>query len=130
MYLMPSSNLSHIGMIIHSTTLDTMAKVIEKYGGTEWTKLEGVFLLGANSAYAVNSTGGEATHTLTVAEMPAHNHGYNQAVQGRTDVSGSNAAPQSAMNGYSWVSTGGQGGNQAHNNMPPYKAVYIWERTA
>lgn len=66
--------LSHIGMIIHSTTLDTMEKVIEIYGGTIWYKIEGMFLLGQSSTYAVNSTGGEASHTLSSTEMPSHTH--------------------------------------------------------
>ena len=26
-------------------------------------------------------------------------------------------------------STSSVGGSQPHNNMPPYKSVYIWERT-
>ena len=65
---------SHIGMVIHTTTLDTMEKVIEMYGGTEWTKIEGMFLLGQSNAYAVNSTGGEASHTLSASEMPSHTH--------------------------------------------------------
>lgn len=66
--------LSHIGMIIHSTTLDTMEKVIKIYGGTTWEKIEGMFLLGQSNTYAVNSTGGEASHTLSSTEMPSHAH--------------------------------------------------------
>lgn len=34
------------------------------------------FIVGAGNGYAVGSTGGEATHTLTVAEMPSHNHTF------------------------------------------------------
>lgn len=48
--------------------------VIAIYGGTSWSKVEGRFLLGTSSSYAVNSIGGEAAHTLTTAEMPSHNH--------------------------------------------------------
>lgn len=49
---------SHIGMVIHSTTLDTMDKVIHVYGGKTWEKIEGRFLLGQSSEYAINDTGG------------------------------------------------------------------------
>lgn len=42
-------------------------------GGT-WERIEGEFIMGASSAYPVGTTGGSATHTQTVAEMPSHNH--------------------------------------------------------
>ena len=42
-------------------------------GGT-WERVEGEFIMGASSAYPVGTTGGSATHTQTVAEMPSHNH--------------------------------------------------------
>ena len=126
-----SPMLSHVGMIVQSTVLDTMEKVIEIYGGSEWTPIEGQFLLGASSTYAVNSTGGESEHTLTVSEMPSHTHqqyvtANNEGTYGiRQDYvrDGSGTAFPQCMTGYT-------GGNAAHNNMPPYKAVYIWERTA
>lgn len=42
-------------------------------GGT-WERIEGEFIMGASDAYPAGTTGGSATHTQTVAEMPSHNH--------------------------------------------------------
>ena len=42
-------------------------------GGT-WERVEGEFIMGASSAYPVGTTGGSATHTQTVTEMPSHSH--------------------------------------------------------
>lgn len=122
---------SYVGMIIHSTTLDTEAKVIAIYGGTSWSKLEGRVLVGegtldANHVYTAGSTGGEAEHTLTIAEMPAHTH-PNTTLRNNT---------QTFIQGGSgnWLGctgpSGSSGGGQPHNIMQPYKVVYIWERTA
>ena len=44
------------------------------FGFGTWAKIEGRFLLGANSSYSLGSTGGAASHTLTINEIPAHNH--------------------------------------------------------
>lgn len=120
--------MSYVGMIIHSTTLDTMEKVIAFYGGTTWEKMEGVFLLGASDTYAAGSTGGEATHTLTVSEMPSHNHKVSawQASGGNYGL----AWAQGLIAGSNTSTSTSAGGSQPHNNMPPYRAVYIWERTA
>jgi len=58
---------------IYISTNDTSPSTI--FGGT-WNKIEDRFLLASSSTYAKGSTGGEATHTLTVQEMPNHAHDY------------------------------------------------------
>ena len=55
-----------VGSIYQSMSATSPASTI---GGT-WTKIK-TFLYGADTA---NQTGGEATHTLTIDEMPKHNH--------------------------------------------------------
>ena len=116
-------------MIIHSTTLDTEAKVIEIYGGTSWSKIEGRFLLGTSSSHAVNSTGGAETVTLNVNQIPSHIH-----VLSFLQTNSGAGAGYGVSTGYggsgSYSYTNAVGGSQAHNNMPPFKTVYIWERTA
>ena len=72
-----------IGTIIHSTTCDTMAKVVAAYGGTTWIQHSGYILRGASSGVTDNNAvkdGGEDTHKLTAEEsgLPAHGHGFTQ----------------------------------------------------
>lgn len=99
------------------------------FGGT-WERLGGRFLLGADSTYAAGSTGGEAAHTLTVDEMPRHNHEI-----GNLNAWG-NATPYMTVQAQDKKGFGGNvqtmfaGGGKAHNNMPPFLAVYMWKRTA
>lgn len=57
-------------------------------GGT-WERVEGKFIMGASSAYPVGTTGGSATHTQTVAEMPSHNHSGSTGSAGSHSHSGS-----------------------------------------
>lgn len=94
----------------------------ETDSGTGWYKtpnLQGCFLLPSSSEYAVNTTGGEATHTLTAKEMPVHSHGITQGYVQSGSTGGF------ALTSYSGASgaTGAAGGGQAHNNMPPYYVV-------
>lgn len=137
---------SHIGQIIQSTTLDTIEKVIAAYGGTTWIQHSGYFLYGATSGVTANSAtgdGGEATHILTENEMPSHTHTQDQHRHNLGErsvyvgngsaiavVSYGGGSDNNALTGYSTASNQNTGGGQAHNNMPPYKNVYIWERTA
>lgn len=51
------------------------------YEGTTWERIKGKVIVGIdeddNDFNTVNKTGGEKTHTLTVNEMPSHNHTQN-----------------------------------------------------
>lgn len=102
------------------------------FGGT-WEAIQGKFLLGAyGNTYKAGSTGGEATHTLTTREMPNHNHAVFYPNAGAADHSAPGNYPDGpsdstyfAVGSY----TSSEGGGEAHNNMPPYLAVYIWKRT-
>jgi microcystin-dependent protein len=68
--------------------------------------------------YSPGNTGGEVAHQLTVAEMPAHSHPY-AANRGGSDYGGSNPANGSPNNGV----TSNTGGNDYHENRPPYYAL-------
>lgn len=100
------------------------------FGGI-WQKIEGRFLLGSSGGYTLGSLGGEATHTLTVSEMPKHKPSILLNTQD-SYTTGSAANWQVVTNGryYAGDMFLEIGGNQSHNNMPPYLAVYIWKRVA
>lgn len=99
------------------------------FGGT-WERIGGRFLLGADSTYAAGSTGGEAAHTLTVDEMPRHNHEVDNF-----NASG-NATPFMTVQAQDKKGYGGNvqtmyaGSSQPHNNMPPFLAVFMWQRVS
>ena len=99
------------------------------FGGT-WVQIKDKFLLSAGDTYKSGATGGEDTHVLTVDEMPRHNHSIDNL-----NASGSTTPYMTVQaqekKGYGGnVQTFFTGGGQAHNNMPPYIVVYIWQRTA
>ena len=48
------------------------------FGGV-WQRLKDTFLLANGDTYAANTTGGSATKTITVNNMPAHNHTVNES---------------------------------------------------
>lgn len=106
------------------------------FGGT-WEAIQGKFLLGAyGNTYKAGSTGGEATHTLTVDEMPKHTHSMYSGNSGAPDTwepdGGSYLVDSVTQDKHTWWASLGMnyaGGGASHNNMPPYLAVYIWKRT-
>lgn len=98
--------------------------------GGNWEQIKDVFLLSAGDKYSAGDTGGEATHTLTVSEIPSHHHtipaGNNPTTASNYDHVASaygGGTPKGLLTGYT-------GGSNAHNNMPPYLTVYMWKRTA
>ena len=115
--------------------------------GGELEPIKDTFLLSAGDTYAAGTTGGEAEHALTESELPAldgtiyfQSNGATRGIVGTNTngickVSGNNCAPAYPNNttgtkdGYNAAKIS-FGGNAAHNNMPPYLAVYMWKRTA
>ena len=129
-----------------------------KFGGT-WSQIKGRFLLGTGSLENNNNTyfgqvtagqvnvpagekGGEAYHKLSINEMPSHNHKGNHWWLTTTDnfenswkggsswTDGNNTITNLGNNNTSNKYSENVGGEKAHNNIPPYYAVYIWQRTA
>lgn len=116
------------------------------FGGT-WERIsQGRFLIGVGGAkpntettfgdlndpgYYFNSegTGGQYRHKLTIEEMPSHYH--TQRIQNASGYSGGDG--QTSGDGwggdYHYANeTSNTGGDQLHNNMPPYFGVYMWKR--
>jgi microcystin-dependent protein len=107
----------------------------------------------------VEKTGGNKTVTLTVDQMPKHNHGQDSHQHQINEVNGDNNIIASGgynNNGNQWGANfiyGGQpgawgftnvsnfytrwaqpyiweaGGGGAHNNLQPYITCYMWKRT-
>lgn len=106
------------------------------YFGGEWERIKGRFLLSADDeTYRLESTGGEATHTLTVSEMPRHSHGFDGVNDGTTVTGQMGNYPIRMYQDkrINWGSGSGihnTGESKPHNNMPPYIAVYMWRRIA
>lgn len=125
-----------VGAIYLSTVATDPATL---FGFGVWEQIKDTFLLASGDTYTAGNTGGEATHQLTKDELPDHYHyiattgsgGYTlppwtvRITSGSYTTSGADGAEGAAC-GY----TGGgyQIYGVAHNNMPPYLAVYIWQR--
>lgn len=106
-----------------------------RFTGTYWLPIYNRFLLGAGDTYKAGTMGGEATHTLTRSEIPSHYHDEYLGNDGGSDSapSGYSGWPSNAYtSNKTWWATGSKtsaaGGDGAHNNMPPYLAVYMWRR--
>ena len=75
-----------------------------------------------NVTGSLTSSGGEATHTLTKAEMPAHTHTYDHWDSGTRaeGTGGDTTLPGSYLTS---EDTGSTGSGDAHNNLPPYYSL-------
>ena len=122
------------------------------FPGTTWAQITDTFLLASGTTYAAGMTGGEATHTLTENELPemhktmvlrrfySPNGANDYAVHIATGSNGTTNEIIDANVSGPVVTSGTYnpgktqkvsiniGGGQAHNNMPPYLAVYVWKR--
>ena len=118
------------------------------FGGT-WEQVKDKFILAAGDTYSVGNIGGEATHTLSITEIPAHKHTGTTDTTGEhthysvgreggclrgladTDTDNGNNLPTSSAGAhYHTLNVDNTGGGEAHNNMPPYVVAFCWKRTA
>ncbi len=105
------------------------------FGGF-WERIKDVFLLATGDTYLLGDTGGEASHTLTLNEIPSHTHSTGFYTSNNEDASLGLAKPSAGFDGRIFVTSdfayrgyiGANGNGAAHNNMPPYLAVYVWKR--
>jgi len=126
-----------------STDLDTTTKMNAHFGGT-WEAYGSGKVLVAKSADTefdtIGETGGSKTHTLTVSEIPSHQHNVTQnftiyattgstipRIGGTIDISSVGTAYSNVDRTVTSSATGGGG---AHNNLQPYIVVYRYRRTA
>lgn len=110
----------------------------ERWPGTEWAAID-TFLLGASAAHEMGETGGSEKVALTIAQMPRHQHHslFDKTGNTFTTTEDNTGMPRAIETTGTHPQTGSivamgesTGENAPHNNMPPYTAVYIWERTA
>lgn len=142
---------------IYMSTVSTNPATLFGFGTWEAMPAGRVLLAQGKSSwgttYNAGSTGGEATHTLTVGELPAHNHTASTNTTGNhthqfqlygpngdthmnfpsdydTNYARSKGTTLSAGNHSHTININNTGSSQPHNNIQPYIAVYMWKRTA
>ena len=109
-------------------------------GGTWELETDGTVLVsksnttGSKFNASIGSVVGEETHTLTVQEMPSHNHGKTPADTAipklEWTTTAANLYTLNNEQGYPIGELVAVGGNQPHNNIQPSKIVNRWHRTA
>ena len=105
------------------------------FGGA-WTQIKDRFLYSVGDTAFAGQQGGEIFHTLTTNEIPYHSHNtYADDNFCAYHTGNNNDWKQALVNAYNgttisdkWI--GFTGGGAAHNNMPPYLTVYMWQRVA
>lgn len=106
-------------------------QIILGYG--TWVSRAGQVIVGAGThvdgngesrTFIAGQTGGEYSHTLSIAEMPSHTHNFPGTSGGGWNNNNGGIARVATQTTYA------TGGNQAHNNTQPYIVAYVWVRTA
>lgn len=132
-------NVYPIGSI-YSSFDSTLPK--DLFGFGSWEQIKGRFLIGTGTPvantdgsspgsynYDAGDMGGEAEHVLTEAEMPEHTHYYlRYKNSGSAQVSNGSGVTVVKGEVSATAETHSIGSGEAHNNMPPYITVYMWQR--
>jgi len=116
----PAGSVRCDGTVYHMDDYPDFWAVIDpvwKTDSTHWAAPDrrNRFSVGAGDEYDPGDTGGEAAHQLTVSEMPSHDGHSHYTVNTPTGAAASYA--QNTPQGSSY------GGDEAHENRPPYLAL-------
>ncbi len=124
------------GRLLNRTTYkDLFSKIGTIYGAGDGKttfalpNMSGRVPVGQGGGYNVGSKGGEATHKLTVSEIPEHKHIAPFSEAYGNDPWGLVSKGHYGSNGGRdfdnwWAYTSPVGGNQPHNNMQPYLTMF------
>lgn len=131
-----------VGSIYLSTNSTSPATL---FGGT-WSRLKGGFLYGVTSGSTYSTGNGTGTstnsHTLTINQMPAHEHSirYGSSTGKGVTISIDYQTDYQVLNIEDWAwqnsSADGNlfaasvGGGKGHSHDIPYIAVFMWRRTS
>lgn len=123
------------------------------FGGT-WSRIYGKFLFAADGNIQAGQVGGAERVALSEEELPelrggimtgsgenlpdTNGYGVFRSANGICSTTTPRHNGQPMQNAWSSFPAGEAyaglnisfGGGQPHNNMPPYLAVYVWQRTA
>ena len=80
--------------------------------------------------YQLNSLlkqGGERSHKLTIEEMPRHSHNVENIPRVVTDTDRGGLSSHFSLDDTTSRTSSSTGGDQSHNNMPPYRVVKFIE---
>ena len=137
----PSNWLKCDGSAVSRTTYSELFSVIGTlYGSGDGSttfnlpNLKGKVTIGQDTIdtdfNTIGKTGGEKEHTLTIDEMPAHNHNLNGYTDMVSNTGNEYYKTVKGSNSYGIGNTKNSGGDQAHNNLQPYQVVAYWKRIA
>ena len=99
-----------VGSLYTSTSVSTNPNSLLGFG--TWSRIQGRVILGASSTYPAGSTGGSATHALTVSELPSHSHTASSASNGSHTHTASTAS--AGAHTHSVTATAASAGDHTH----------------
>lgn len=114
--------------VSRETYLDLFKVIGTTYGSGDGSTtfnlpdLRGNVAIGSNETYTLGASGGEKTHTLTVDEMPNHNHSITNFLVNANGAGSPAKAQGGSTLGFAFQreTTTSVGGGQAHSIMQPY----------